>query len=364
MKNHAIIPVFLPHEGCPHDCIFCNQRAITARQQSPSPEQVRATIEQYLPTIAAAGVAAANTEIAFFGGSFTGLPMEAQREYLTVAREYKGAGRVGKIRLSTRPDYIDAAILGQLQEYNVDIIELGVQSFDDEVLALSRRGHDSAVVYESCAQIRKAGFTLGIQLMIGLPGDSYEKSLFSAREAAGLRPAMARLYPTVVLPDTGLHRLYAEGRYRPLSTEEAVRTAKDMYLVLQEAGVFILRVGLKSTDLIGGAGSLAEAGYHPTFRQLVEGAIAREQMEAALAALLTAPAIPPSAPADPAPATAPHAPTTKAVTFLSNGFSFSNMTGHQNSNRLYFAEKYPHIRFSYRRDDSLPNYHYAARLEP
>lgn len=210
-KKHAIIPIFIPHKGCPNDCIFCNQRKITARSAAVSPEDVRTTIRTWLTTLQDVPV----VEAAFYGGSFTGIPLEEQRAYLEVAREYKENGAIQKIHLSTRPDYITPEILDNLKEYSVDTIELGVQSFDEDVLRQSRRGHTVQQVYDAVAQIQDYGFELGIQLMIGLPGDTMEKCLHSTRETARLRPQLARLYPTIVLDETDLYEEYRQGMYTP-----------------------------------------------------------------------------------------------------------------------------------------------------
>ena len=274
-KKHAIIPVFIPHKGCPNDCIFCNQRKITARSAAVTPGDVRTTIRTWLTTLQDVPV----VEAAFYGGSFTGIPLEEQRAYLEVAREYKRVGAIQKIHLSTRPDYITPEILDNLKEYSVDTIELGVQSFDEDVLRQSRRGHTAQQVYDAVSRIQSYGFELGIQLMIGLPGDTMEKCLYSARETARLRPQLARLYPTIVLDETDLYEEYRQGTYIPLSREEAVLRTKEMYKILEAADITIMRVGLKSTDLIGDGGAINGGTYHPAFRQLVEGAIVRERIE-------------------------------------------------------------------------------------
>ncbi len=353
MKTHAIIPIFIPHLGCPNDCVFCNQKKITARSKPLSGSEMAETAEKYLKTITGRGIG--TVEIAFYGGSFTGIPLEQQREYLSVARSYKDRGLIQKIRLSTRPDYINEEILNNLRQYGVDIIELGVQSFDDGVLRLSNRGHGREAVFPASRLIQNYGFELGLQLMIGLPGDTWEKSVASAREAAGIRPSIARLYPTVVIKGTALYDMYLRGEYTPLTQEEVLRTTKDMYRILTDAGVNVIRIGLKSTDLINVNGEIA-GGYHPAFRQLVESEIAREEMEAQLINLLRSPSRPeasctgacPSNKADPA-------SSPIEVTFCSSGTSFSNMVGHQKSNRVYFEKKYPHVRFNFHADPLLPD---------
>lgn len=351
MKTHGIIPIFIPHRGCGHNCVFCNQHAITARTPDVTAPQVRRILDTWLSTMQRLDT----VEAAFYGGSFTGLPMEEQAAFLAVAREYKEAGRIQKIHLSTRPDYIDEAILDQLRRYDVDIIELGVQSFDPHVLAASRRGHTVEDVFRACRLIRDCGFTLGIQLMIGLPEDSREKCLASARAAVSLKPQLARLYPTVILEHTALARMYREGLYHPLTNEEAVSITKDMYRILDDAGITILRVGLKSTDIIADDGTAGNAApgdehssavlahsYHPAFRQLVEGELAREDLEAQLKKLLASQQPP------------------QQVTFSSCGESFSNMVGHKACNKKYFAAAYPKIRFRFSPDQSLPRGTYLA----
>ena len=321
MRGKKIIPIFVPHQGCPHDCIFCNQKAITAKQKPVSVETMRATVDTWLTTLETVP----NKEIAFYGGSFTAIPMEMQKEYLKVAREYKDSGKVGKIHLSTRPDAIDEEILDNLKFYGTDVIELGVQSFYDEILRLSGRGHDAKVVYESAELIKSYGFQLGIQLMIGLPGDSPEACIFSAEETVKIKSDIARLYPTVVIEGTKLYDLCRDGSYIPLSEEEAVFRTKEMYKILDKAGINIIRVGLKSSDLITPEGLIGGGNFHPAFRQLVEGEIAREIIEEKLTFL--------------------HAGD---IEVFSNPASFSNMVGNAGRNKKYFSEKYPKSNISYK----------------
>ncbi len=340
MKTHAIIPIFIPHLGCPNDCVFCNQKKITARTMPLSREDMTGMIDRYLKTIYGRGIG--TVEIAFYGGSFTGIPMEQQQEYLSVAKAYKDSGQVQKIHLSTRPDYINDEILNNLKHYGADIIELGVQSFDEEVLRLSNRGHDRETVFKASRLIQEYGFELGLQLMIGLPGDTYEKSVRSAEEAAKIGPSIARLYPTVIIRDTELYEMYQRGEYRPLFMEETIRTTKDMYLILTGAGVNVIRVGLKSTDLINEGGEIA-GGYHPAFRQLVESEIAKEQMESQLLEL------------------SPALSDKVDISFYSSPASLSNMIGNRRSNRIYFEKKYPHVRFTFHADTNLSDNIYLIR---
>ncbi len=352
MKTHAIIPVFIPHKGCPNDCVFCNQKAITARTADVTPEDVKNLIERYLPTLENRGLE--TIEVAFFGGSFTGIPMEEQSAFLDVAKEYKDAGKIHKIHMSTRPDYINEEILDNLKKYDTDIIELGVQSFDPQVLKASNRGHEAEDVYRACDLIKEYGFELGIQLMIGLPEDSLEKCIFSAKEAVRIGPSIARLYPTIVLNDTELLNMYRRGEYKPMTTDEAVSIAKEMYKILDDAGINIIRVGLKSTDLITEGGEVRGHTYHPAFRQLVEGAIAREHLEEQLTDLLNSPAD--------AQLQILHQGSPEALSFefLSSGSSFSNMVGNSKANKLYFAKKYPNLKIRFKVDQSLEDGKYIV----
>lgn len=343
MKKHAIIPIFIPHRGCPNHCVFCNQKAITAKNDDVTAEDVVRIVEEYLPTLAGRGLT--QIELAFFGGSFTGIPMEEQAAFLAVAQSYKKAGKIDKIHLSTRPDYIDRQILDLLKQYSVDIIELGVQSFDEEVLRASRRGHDTEAVYRACSLIREYGFVLGIQLMIGLPQDTRERSVESARKAAALKPEIARLYPTVILKDTALYQMYEAGCYLPESHEGMVQTVKEMYQILTDAGVNIIRVWLKSTELINEGTESAVAGnsYHPAFRQLVEGAIAKEKIEEKIRSLY------PLAAADGFFKDG-ICPT---ITVAANDRTFSNVIGHKGVNKEYFSREYMWLNIRYIRNSSL-----------
>ena len=360
MKKHAIIPIFIPHRGCPNDCVFCNQRKITARTTAPTADEVKNTIDTWLTTLGDVPT----VEIAFYGGSFTGLEIEEQSSYLAIAKEYKDRGLINKIHLSTRPDYIDRDILDNLKAYSVDTIELGVQSFDEEVLRKSNRGHTSTSVYEAVSLIKEYGFEFGIQLMIGLPGDSLETCIYSAKETVKLKPSLTRLYPTIVIDDTELLEMYERGEYKPLSREEAVARTVAMYKILDDAGITIMRVGLKSTDIIGEGGSINGGTYHPAFRQLVEGRIARDEIEPHLDRIVdelrnryekSGELI------------ANHLQGRSLVNESLNKrrfsrikvdiFSslkwFSNVVGNNSENKKYFEKKYPELSIKFRVDDSL-----------
>ena len=387
MKKHAIIPIFIPHLGCPCQCVFCNQQKITARTKAVSTDEVRETVERYLSTLA--DLDPSEIEIAFYGGSFTAIPIDAQTAYLEVANEYIDQGRVSSLHISTRPDCIDEEILENLKRYNVSTIELGVQSFSDEVLRLSKRGHDSDTARKAARLIKERGFKLGIQLMIGLPGDSLENCIYSARETAALSPELARLYPTLVIDGTELYDMYEDGSYKALSKEEALLRTKEMYKILHKAGINIMRVGLKSTDIIGGSDLSAINGgtYHPAFRQLVEGEIAYEMLKEQLDALMekldgTGFAKTPNPDATSrtnAPnidgagfATRQHPPNVNQsnapkpklkVDLFSNPQSFSNMIGNCGINKDRLGAEYPNFDIKYRTDNNLARDIYIAELK-
>lgn len=343
MKKHAIIPVFIPHLGCPHKCVFCDQDAITARGVPVSEEEVRRTIDTWLGTISHMDLD--TVEISFYGGSFTAIPIELQTKYLRIGYEYINAGKADALHLSTRPDAIDETVLDNLERFGVRSIELGVQSFDDDVLRRSKRGHDAASVYDACGMIKRRGFRLGIQLMTGLPGSTPEKDIESARAAAEIGPELARIYPTVVLDGTELAEMLRTGEYAPYDFETSVETCAEMYKILDASGAEIMRVGLKSTDLINPGADLGGT-YHPSFRQIVESRIARESMEQALSHKFGGEE------------GIRQAGKTEAV-FSSRGRCFSAMPGYRGANRKYFADKYPELEIRYERDENIADNTYV-----
>lgn len=274
MPRHYNIPLFIPHLGCPFQCIFCNQNKIASSQGVPAVSGLTAIIDEHLSTIADDG---GNTEIAFFGGSFTAIDHELQKKYLAAVQPYLKSGRIGSIRISTRPDYIDDGILNFLGSYGVKTIELGAQSLCDEVLKASGRGYSRDDVFKASHHIKSLGFKLGLQLMTGLPGDNYERDLGSARQAAALNPDLVRIYPTLVIADTPLERLFYEHKYVPLSLPEAIAICKDMFLVFQQHGIDVIRMGLQPGEELRSPGTVVAGPFHPSFGELVEQEVFKEQ---------------------------------------------------------------------------------------
>ncbi len=369
MKTHAIIPIFISHKGCPNTCVFCNQNKITSRhrgnlntalystqsfeqytkqnlkqnseyplhnEQRITEEEIIETIETYLSTLRNSKVK--TIEIAFYGGSFTAIPMREQSEYLAIAKRYKEEGYISKIHISTRPDYINKRILDNLKNYGVDIIELGVQSFCEDVLLATERGHGAKEVYNASSLIKAYGFELGLQLMIGLPTDTKSKSIYSAHELVKISPSFARLYPTIIIKDTKLEKLYKSGKYTPLTLEEAIDTTKEMYKIITSAGIQVIRIGLKSSDIITESGDIFGYTFHPAFSQLVTGAIAKDVIEEKIKEVLHT-----------------HLDNTPRHILMisSSQKNFSNMIGHNKTNKLYFEKKYHMFQIKYSIDDTI-----------
>lgn len=264
------IPIFVPHKGCPFDCVFCNQRRITGTVKDVTSDTVAETINAYLETIDTKN---AKIEAAFFGGSFTGIPIEEQTALLSAAYAYVKSGKIDGIRLSTRPDYIDTKILDNLKKYGVTTIELGVQSMDDDVLLKSGRGHTAENVKKAAWLIKEYGFTLGLQMMTGLPGDTHEKSIYTAKEIIKLQPEIVRIYPTLTIKDTRLEEMYNSGEYQPQSVDEAAKLCKTLLLMFEKNGIKVIRLGLQSTDEICENGSVIAGPVHSAFGELVESEI-------------------------------------------------------------------------------------------
>jgi histone acetyltransferase (RNA polymerase elongator complex component) len=274
MKQHYNIPVFIPHLGCPFQCIFCNQNKIASNRGIPTRADLITTINEHLDTIR---TSSENVELAFFGGSFTAIDRKLQEEYLSIIQPYLKSGQISSIRISTRPDYINDDILQFLLSYGVKTIELGVQSFSDEVLKASGRGYSSGDVFKASHLIKSLGFKLGIQLMVGLPGDNYALDMESTRQAITLTPDMVRIYPTLVIAETPLYRLWQEQKYMPLDLPKAVTTCKEMFLQFQRHDIAVIRMGLHPGEELLSPGTIIAGPFHPAFGELVEQKVFKEQ---------------------------------------------------------------------------------------
>ena len=264
----SIIPVFVPHLGCPHACVFCNQRRISGAQRAATAEDVKNSIEQAAAFLPKGG----KRQLAFYGGSFTAIPVKEQEALLGAAKEALDRGEIDAVRLSTRPDAIDEAALSRLKAYGVETIELGAQSMDDKVLQFAGRGHTAYDVERASKRIKEAGFRLILQMMTGLPGSTDEKDMETARKIIALRPDAVRIYPTVIVRDTALYDMWRAGEYREHRVEDAVRVCAEILPLFETAEIPVIRLGLNPTDELSNGAAVAGA-YHPALGELVKSRI-------------------------------------------------------------------------------------------
>lgn len=314
MKKHANIPLFIPHLGCPNRCVFCNQHTISGtvcfRKESVCTqiETALATIPRDMPC-----------EIAFFGGSFTGIDRDLMVYLLNLATSYVYAGRVRAIRFSTRPDYITPEIVRILARYPIGMAELGIQSMSDRVLAACDRGHTAADTVTACGLLRDAGIPYGGQMMLGLPESTAEDERECAAAIAALGCTESRIYPTIVFRDTPLAALWEGGMYRPLSLEEAVERAADAEEIFHTNGVRTLRIGLCDSENLHGVDCLA-GPVHPAMGELVASRIYLHRIEDALERL-------------------PHGIPEKVTVVVPKG-DISMVVGQKKTNTLRIKNKY------------------------
>lgn len=276
MKKHINIPVFVPHMGCPHACVFCNQKAITGHGV-PDFSHVASEIENALKTT---DPAKQDIQIAFFGGSFTGIDRGDMIYLLSVAKEFINAGKVGSIRLSTRPDYIDAEIIDILKAYGVKTVELGIQSCSDKVLSACGRGHDSLCSYRASELIVSSGLSLVGQMMIGLPESDEADEIFTAKQIVRLGASAARIYPTVVFSGTELAKMAERGEYLPLSREEAVSRSEAAFGIFAKAGVDVIRIGLQSSESLVSGREIACGDYCEAIGEMCIGRYFEKEISA------------------------------------------------------------------------------------
>ncbi len=263
-KNY-IIPIFIPELACPFQCLYCNQQKISGELKTPSDSEIRKIIDNHIETIPKG----THIELAFFGGNFTGIPFEEQQHFLEQVQDYIKQGKIRSIRCSTRPDYINEKVLEMLKSFNVKTIELGAQSMEEEVLMMSGRGHSLEDTVQASKLIKDFGFDLGLQMMIGLPGDTKEKSLNTARKIIELGAENTRIYPTLVIRETKLEELYHAKKYKVLSLKEAVEWTSEILELFEKANVKILRVGLHPSEGLLDGSELVAGPFHQSFRELV-----------------------------------------------------------------------------------------------
>ncbi len=270
--SHSNISIFVPHKGCPNDCSFCNQRAISGQVVAATPEDVENAVKIAIEY----NVEPKNTEIAFFGGSFTAIERDYMLSLLTAAKHFLELYDFAGIRVSTRPDCINDEVLEILKNYGVTAVELGAQSMDDEVLSANRRGHTADDVRNASRLIKKHGFELGLQMMTGLYKSDFEKDEYTAREIIKIKPDTVRVYPTVVLKNTYLGYLQETGEYVAPNAEETAPFCAKLLQRFEENGIKVIKLGLHSSETV--EGDMLGGAYHPAFRELCEGHIYLEKI--------------------------------------------------------------------------------------
>ena len=271
--RHVNIPIFIPHLGCPNNCVFCNQRSISGKQ-SFCCENVDEEIKLALSTIGEGY----ETEIAFFGGSFTGIDRELMIYLLDTAQKYIDAGQVECIRLSTRPDYIDDEILTILSRYGVKTVELGLQSMDDRVLAATKRGHDAKCGENACRLVKKYGFSLVGQMMVGLPESTPESEIYTAKLLCELGVDAVRVYPTVVFYDTELCEMAQSGAYTPIDNDTAVERTKELLKIFDKNNIECIRVGLCASENLSSEEQVFGGANHSAIGELAMGEVFYDKM--------------------------------------------------------------------------------------
>ena len=320
MKKEYIIPIFVPHLGCPNNCTFCNQKRISGQTKMVTAKDVEETIEYYLKNFKDNHK---YVEVAFFGGSFTAIDEEKQIELLEAAHKYIKDKKVNSIRISTRPDCIDKEILKRMKKYHVKTIELGVQSTNNYILSKCKRGHTGEDVVKASKLIRRYGFVLGHQMMIGLPESTKQDEINTAKELIKLKPKIVRVYPVLVIKDTELADEYYRGEYTPLTVGQAVERCKAVVDLFNRNKITVIRIGLQNTEEItdpsSEKSSVVAGPYHPAFRQLVESSMWYDSIVNEIKKVNA---------------------KVKKVKIRENDFNINNIIGHKKENILKLKETY------------------------
>ena len=320
MKKEYIIPIFVPHLGCPNNCTFCNQKKISGQTKMVTANDVKDTIEYYLSHFKDNNK---YVEVAFFGGSFTAIDTNKQIELLEAVQEYIQNKKVNSIRISTRPDAIDKEILKRMRKYHVKTIELGVQSTNNYILNKCKRGHTGEDVKKASKLIRRYGFILGHQMMVGLPESTKQDEINTAKELIKLKPKIVRIYPVLVIKDTELANEYERGEYTPLTVGQAVERCKEIVDLFNRKKINVIRIGLQNTEEISDPSteksSVVAGPYHPAFRQLVESGMWYEAILNKIKKINS---------------------KVKKVKIIANDININNIIGHKKENILKLKEIY------------------------
>ncbi|WP_321494942.1 radical SAM protein [uncultured Desulfobacter sp.] len=343
MSAPLVIPFFIPHQGCPHLCVFCNQRLIakqTSNEQSFDSEAQRlsAVIHTYLQFKKNRD----QVELAFFGGNFLGLETARVLALLGEVQPWIRQGQIHKIRCSTRPDTVTQKILDLARPFGLETVELGVQSMDDSILALAERGHTSEDTRQALALLKENGLNTGVQVMIGLPGDDDAGAVRTARELAELGPDFARIYPLLVLNGSRLAQWYRSGRYVPLSLDQAVDQTKKMVAIFRRAGVSVTRIGLQATQMMDDADQMISGPWHPAFGHLVLSSLMFDQACKKIDRLLDGLTEKNENPEKP-----------RNLVLQVNPKSLSRLQGNRKANLGRLTQRYPKLSFTIERIETL-----------
>jgi len=326
-----IIPVFIPNHGCPNQCIYCDQTTSIGQESLPEPTDISNIIDAHLKTASFHSKPLKCTQVAFYGGTFTGLPFEMQKKYLETIAPFLKSNRVHSVRLSTRPDYIDQQNIDLLKSFSVKTIELGVQSMDNEVLKKSQRGYTAQKVEEAASLIKGNELELGIQLMPGLPGDTEGKIMDTSYRACKIMPDFLRIYPTVVIKNTMLEKLYREGDYTPLTLNQAISICKKMLLLFQSHSIPVIRMGLQPTEALLKPGTIVAGPFHPAFKELVLSSIFYDRLHIAIKENLKS----------------------KIFTFSVHPSELSKFLGNKKENIKKLEKEFPDIDILFRQDEGV-----------
>ena len=334
--KHVNIPIFIPHMGCPNLCVFCDQRSISGKMTFDE-TCVREEIEKVLATIQGE----VETEIAFFGGSFTGIDRELMITLLKTAHSYVTSGRVHSIRCSTRPDYIDEEILEILAKYGVRVIELGLQSVSDRVLGITKRGHNKEDCARACKLIKQRGFSLVGQMMIGLPGSTVADESETADFIISVGANAARIYPTVVFRDTELCSMCDRGEYKPLSIDEAVTRSAAVLRKLRRAEVDVIRIGLCASENLADDATYFAGPNHPALGELIESELYYQGISEKMSEYCGL----------------------KNITVIVRKGELSKAIGQHRSNKTRLINEFGLSGLKFREDESVPRYEFKLEVE-
>jgi len=284
LQKPLIIPIFIPHSGCPHRCVFCNQSIITdTKQKLPGRKEIKKITDKYLQFKGRRDL----VQLAFFGGNFLGLDTSYIIELLNITRELKQASKIDSVRFSTRPDTISEARLDLIKKFPVSCIELGVQSMNDKVLLLSNRGHSSRCTIDAASLLKKYEYETGMQIMVGLPGEDKKSTLKGAMDILCLKPDFIRIYPLVVIRGSLIADWYESGRYTPLKLDQAITIVKKIYTMFKNKNIPVIRMGLQTSEILESTGNILAGPWHPAFGHLVLSELFFDKAETKIKNLLS-----------------------------------------------------------------------------